>query len=180
CRLRRHRGRDRRCSPVGRPEQRHRRASGRTLVPWGWDCRVLAGGRPQHVGQSADARRVCDLHEEVGPGPLRQVLRALVLAGLGICRALGHGSVCPVRRSYLPPLLLLSAIWGSSYMFIKVGVRDFSPAALVELRLLLAASVLVSFVAAGRGLRAVGRALAPGAVVGVVGMALPFLLISWG
>jgi drug/metabolite transporter (DMT)-like permease len=85
-----------------------------------------------------------------------------------------------VRRSYLPPLLLLSAIWGSSYMFIKVGVRDFSPAAMVELRLLLAGLVLVSFLAARRGLRGVRRALAPGAFVGVIGMALPFLLISWG
>jgi drug/metabolite transporter (DMT)-like permease len=85
-----------------------------------------------------------------------------------------------VRRSYLPLLLLLSAIWGSSYMFIKVGVRDFSPAALVELRLLLAGAVLVAFVASRRGLRAVRRAVAPGAFVGIVGMALPFLLISWG
>jgi drug/metabolite transporter (DMT)-like permease len=65
-------------------------------------------------------------------------------------------------------------------MFIKVGVRDFSPAALVELRLLLAGAVLVAFVASRRGLRAVRRALAPGAFVGIVGMALPFLLISWG
>src|SRR5207302_8679007 len=65
-------------------------------------------------------------------------------------------------------------------MFIKVGVRDFSPAALVELRLLLAGAVLVSFVAVRRGLRAVRPAFAPGAFVGLVGMALPFLLISWG
>jgi drug/metabolite transporter (DMT)-like permease len=85
-----------------------------------------------------------------------------------------------VRRSYLPSLLLLSAIWGSSYMFIKVGVRDFSPAAMVELRLLLAGAVLVSFAAAGRGLPGVRPALAPGAFVGTIGMALPFLLISWG
>src|SRR5438128_11542019 len=85
-----------------------------------------------------------------------------------------------MKRSYVPPLLLLSAIWGSSYMFIKVGVRDFSPAALVELRLLLAGAVLVSFGAARRRLRGVRPALAPGAFVGVVGMALPFLLISWG
>jgi drug/metabolite transporter (DMT)-like permease len=85
-----------------------------------------------------------------------------------------------VRRSYLRPLFLLSAIWGSSYMFIKVGVRDFSPAAMVELRLLLAGLVLVSFVAARRRVRDVRPALAPGAFVGVVGMALPFLLISWG
>jgi drug/metabolite transporter (DMT)-like permease len=85
-----------------------------------------------------------------------------------------------VRRSYLLPLLLLSAIWGSSYMFIKVGVRDFSPSAMVELRLLLAGAVLVSFLAARRGVRAIRAALAPGAVVGVVGMAIPFVLISWG
>src|SRR5437870_7223615 len=65
-------------------------------------------------------------------------------------------------------------------MFIKVGVRDFSPAALVELRLLLAGAVLVSFVTARRGLRAVRPALAPGAFVGVIGMAVPFLLITWG
>jgi drug/metabolite transporter (DMT)-like permease len=91
-----------------------------------------------------------------------------------------HGSVCSLRRSYLPPLLLLSAIWGSSYMFIKVGVRDFSPAALVEVRLLLAGAVLLPFLAARRDLRTVRPALAPGAFVGVVGMALPFLLISWG
>jgi drug/metabolite transporter (DMT)-like permease len=89
-------------------------------------------------------------------------------------------SVRSVRRSYLPPMLLLSAIWGSSYMFIKVGVRDFSPAAMVEARLLLAGAVLVSFLAARRGLHGIGRALAPGAFVGVFGMALPFLLISWG
>jgi len=85
-----------------------------------------------------------------------------------------------LRRSYLPPLLLLSAIWGSSYMFIKVGVRDFAPAALVEVRLLLAGAVLLPFLAARRDLRTVRPALAPGAFVGVVGLALPFLLISWG
>jgi drug/metabolite transporter (DMT)-like permease len=85
-----------------------------------------------------------------------------------------------VRRSYLTQLLLLSAIWGSSYMFIKVGVRDFSPAAMVELRLLLAGAVLFTFLSARRGLRAVRPALVPGMFVGVLGMALPFLLISWG
>jgi drug/metabolite transporter (DMT)-like permease len=80
----------------------------------------------------------------------------------------------------VPPLLLLSAIWGSSYMFIKVGVRDLSPAALVDLRLVLAEVVLLAFVAARGRVRAVRRAVVPGAFVGVVGMALPFLLISWG
>ena len=65
-------------------------------------------------------------------------------------------------------------------MFIKVGLRDFPPAAMVEVRLLLAGAVLVGFVTVRRGLQTVRPALAPGAFVGVVGMALPFLLISWG
>jgi drug/metabolite transporter (DMT)-like permease len=85
-----------------------------------------------------------------------------------------------VTRGYVPQLLVLSAIWGSSYMFIKVGVRDFSPAALVELRLLFAAGVLVTAAAMRRGLRSMRSALRPGAFVGSVGLALPFLLISWG
>jgi drug/metabolite transporter (DMT)-like permease len=85
-----------------------------------------------------------------------------------------------VTRSYAPPLLLLSAIWGSSYMFIKVGLRAFPSPALVDARLLLAACVLVTFLAARRGLRRLRPALAPGAFVGVVGMAIPFLLITWG
>ena len=85
-----------------------------------------------------------------------------------------------MTRSYVPLLLVLSAIWGSSFMLIKIGVRDFAPAFLVELRLLLAAAVLVAAVGVRRGLAPVRGAVAPGAVVGVVGMALPFLLITWG
>jgi drug/metabolite transporter (DMT)-like permease len=65
-------------------------------------------------------------------------------------------------------------------MFIKVVIRNFSPAAMVELRLLLAGAVLVSVLGARGRLRTVRPALAPGAVVGVVGMAVPFVLISWG
>ena len=65
-------------------------------------------------------------------------------------------------------------------MFIKVGLRDFAPATLVDLRLVLAATVLVAFVAARGRARRLRYALSPGAFVGIVGMALPFLLISWG
>jgi drug/metabolite transporter (DMT)-like permease len=83
-------------------------------------------------------------------------------------------------RGYLTVLFALSAIWGSSYMFIKVGLRDFAPAMLVDLRLALAAVVLIGFAAARRRTRQLPAALAPGAVVGIVGMALPFLLITWG
>src|SRR5262245_33717536 len=87
-------------------------------------------------------------------------------------------------RRYLTLLLTLSAIWGASYLFIKVGVRDFDPAALVELRLLFAAPIVVGFLvwrigrrAAAGEIRAIGWR---GLVLGSVGMAIPFLLIGWG
>lgn len=85
-----------------------------------------------------------------------------------------------MSRSYLPLLVALSAIWGSSYMFIKVALRDLAPTTVVELRLLLAAFVLLGFVAARGRLTSTRAAIAPGAFVGLVGMAVPFLLITWG
>src|SRR5436853_1387229 len=65
-------------------------------------------------------------------------------------------------------------------MFIKVGVRDLAPATLVDLRLTLAATVLLAFVAVRGRFRGLRPAVRPGAVVGTVGMAVPFVLISWG
>ena len=41
-----------------------------------------------------------------------------------------------MSRSYLPLLVALSAIWGSSYMFIKVALRDLDFALLYGVVLL--------------------------------------------
>lgn len=89
-----------------------------------------------------------------------------------------------MTRSYTPSLFLLSAIWGSSYLFIKVGVRDLSPPLLVELRLVLAALVLVGFLCVRGGVRAATAELwaarREGVALGIVNVALPFTLIAWG
>ena len=89
-----------------------------------------------------------------------------------------------MTRRYVPLLLTLSALWGASYLFIKVGVRDLAPTVLVELRLLLAAAVLVGFLwlrEGGPGARAALRAAArPGIVLGLVNASIPFVLIAWG
>lgn len=85
------------------------------------------------------------------------------------------------RRDYLD-LLGLSALWGSSYLFIKIALDGgFDPVALVFVRLILASALLFA-VARGRGLpfprdRRVWRAWA---VMGLIGTALPFVLVSWG
>lgn len=75
---------------------------------------------------------------------------------------------------------MLGAIWGSSYLFIKVGVRDLSPAALIEVRLLFAAPVLVAFAWRRYGWAALRRGWREGLVLAVLNAAVPFTLIAAG
>jgi len=85
-----------------------------------------------------------------------------------------------VNRRYAFFLLVLGAIWGSSYLFIKVGVRELSPAALIEIRLLCAIPLLVVFAVRRYGWAALWRARRQGLVLGVINAAIPFTLIAWG
>ena len=87
-------------------------------------------------------------------------------------------------RSYWPLILSLAAMWGASYLFIKVAVEDIPPAAMTELRVLLAGTLLFAYVAWRMGARrAVGelrRAWVPCAVLGVINAAVPMGLVAWG
>lgn len=85
-----------------------------------------------------------------------------------------------MSRRYAFLLLVLGAIWGSSYLFIKIGVRDLSPADLIEVRLLFAAPVLVAFAWSRYGGEALLRAWRPGIVLAALNAAIPFTLIAWG
>lgn len=77
--------------------------------------------------------------------------------------------------------LLLSAFWGASYLFIKVCLNDdVPPAAIVFLRVALAAVVLLP-VAAHRGVLGQLRGrLGHVAVLGFLSITAPFLLITFG
>jgi drug/metabolite transporter (DMT)-like permease len=85
-----------------------------------------------------------------------------------------------VSRRYALFLFALGAIWGSSYLFIKVGVRDLSPPVLIEIRLLCATPVLVAFAVRRYGWSALRAAWREGLVLGVLNAAVPFTLIAWG
>jgi drug/metabolite transporter (DMT)-like permease len=77
-------------------------------------------------------------------------------------------------------LLALAAIWGASYMFIKIAVRDLSPGMVAWSRIALAAIVLCGLAAArGQFGRLGGRALGL-TLLGSIQVAGPFLLISAG
>jgi drug/metabolite transporter (DMT)-like permease len=78
-------------------------------------------------------------------------------------------------------LLLLSAIWGSSFLLIEIGLEDLVPWQIVAGRLLSgAATLLILLRLRGEGLpsdRATWRALA---VMAIVSNIIPFTLITWG
>ena len=83
------------------------------------------------------------------------------------------------RRSWLL-LLVLGAIWGASYLFIKIGVRDLSPAMVAFVRIALAALVLLPVAALQGSLRGHGRLAGWLLLVGGVQVAGPFSLIAAG
>src|SRR3989442_4470861 len=85
-----------------------------------------------------------------------------------------------MNRRYLPMLVLLALVWGSSFMFIKVAVRDLDPATLVLGRLGVAALTLglvVPLALGGKLTRSELRAHWPWlAVVGLLNTAVAVLL----
>ena len=77
-------------------------------------------------------------------------------------------------------LLLLGAVWGASYLFIAIGLRDLSPGMVAFLRVALAAAVLIP-IAAAQGALAGARPDAGWLVlVGAIQVAGPFILIAAG
>lgn len=75
-------------------------------------------------------------------------------------------------------LTLLGAIWGCSFLFMRVAVPSFGPYALVEVRLVLGALVLLPFLWKARALFPARRWLwlAP---IGLINSALPFVLFAY-
>jgi drug/metabolite transporter (DMT)-like permease len=81
-----------------------------------------------------------------------------------------------MRFADLSELLLLAALWGASFLFMRMGAAEFGPVALTLLRVAGAALCLLPLLAWQRQfgvLRAHWRGIA---LVGVVNSALPFML----
>jgi drug/metabolite transporter (DMT)-like permease len=78
-------------------------------------------------------------------------------------------------------LLALAAIWGSSFMFIEIALRDLAPSTLILLRMSSGALALAVYTkATGRSFRALLPYAWPLALLGLVNTAVPFFLIAWG
>jgi drug/metabolite transporter (DMT)-like permease len=75
----------------------------------------------------------------------------------------------------------LGVAWGSSYLFIKIGVETLTPFTLVAGRLAIGAAVLaVVMKASGARMPAQRAAYGHLLVVALLGIVIPFSLITWG
>lgn len=85
-----------------------------------------------------------------------------------------------MRRRDLFELVLLAAVWGAGFLFMRVGASDFGPAALVFLRVVGASALLLPLLAWRGELPALRRHWRPIAVVGLINTTLPFAFFMVG
>jgi drug/metabolite transporter (DMT)-like permease len=95
---------------------------------------------------------------------------------------MNHAAVVatPTRDLWTPfELLALGAIWGGSFLFMRIAAADFGPFALVEVRIVLGALILLPFLWQARAqlTRVHWRRFA---IVGALNSAIPFTLFAWG
>src|SRR5687767_7802506 len=89
-------------------------------------------------------------------------------------------SSATAATSWLTPmeLIALGAIWGASFLFMRVSAKDFGPFPLVEMRLALGAAILVPFLWRARAQFSVALWLRL-AGIAAINTAIPFLLFAW-
>ena len=77
-------------------------------------------------------------------------------------------------------MVILSAIWGSAFFAIKVGLNDFSPIAVASLRLIIASFfLLLLFYIQKKKILFSKEVLFLLVIIGIIGNFIPFFLISW-
>ncbi|WP_432876274.1 DMT family transporter [Kribbella sp. CA-245084] len=84
-------------------------------------------------------------------------------------------------RAWLPVMLALAAIWGCSFLFISVGVRELPPLYLALGRVIAGSVVLLAILAVKReSLPRDPRLWAHSFVAGAIGSAIPWTLFGYG
>jgi drug/metabolite transporter (DMT)-like permease len=84
-----------------------------------------------------------------------------------------------VKPRDLFDLLLLAALWGAAFLFMRIAAPVFGPVALVEVRVTIAAACLLALLAWRGGLPLLRAHAAPLVMVGVLHTAAPFVLFSY-
>ena len=121
--------------------------------------------------------RIRHARTDRGARSLRRQRGALAQEAGGPASGTRHNGAMKTRD--LTDLVLLGALWGASFLFMRVAAPAFGPVALIALRVALAAVVLMPLaLAAGHGPELRRRA---GAIawVGVTNSAVPFVLFAF-
>ncbi len=84
----------------------------------------------------------------------------------------------PATRAWMTPLELgvLGAIWGASFLFMRIAVHDFGAMPLVEVRLALGSLVLLPFLWRARA-QFPAKLWPKIALIGAINSAVPFMLL---
>ena len=75
-------------------------------------------------------------------------------------------------------LFTLGAIWGASFMFMRIAAPEFGVVPLVFVRTILAAVVLIPFVLAAKAWGDIRKHWRTISIVGLVNTAIPFALFN--
>jgi len=84
-----------------------------------------------------------------------------------------------VQRRDGSDLVLLGALWGAAFLFIRIAVPEFGPIALVEVRVLIAAALLLAWMAARGELGAFRGRWRQLFMIGAINTAVPFALFAY-
>ena len=88
-----------------------------------------------------------------------------------------------MKPAHVAQLLVLAALWGASFLFIRVGVLEFGVAPLMALRVAIGAAVLVAMLLArgdaGTALATLKARALPLFIVGILNSAAPFCLFAF-
>lgn len=86
----------------------------------------------------------------------------------------------PVRRpAWVAEFVLLSSLWGASFLFMRLGAVEFGPLPTAGLRVALAALFLTPLLLRSSDWPAFRRHWRPALLAGLVNSALPFALFAW-
>ena len=84
-----------------------------------------------------------------------------------------------MRRVDVIDLLLLAAIWGSSFLFIRLSVDDFGPIALSGMRILIAGAALLPILFMRNKITMIRTYWRSIIIVGLLNSALPFIFFNF-
>jgi drug/metabolite transporter (DMT)-like permease len=76
-------------------------------------------------------------------------------------------------------LVLLAAVWGASFLFMRIGAPEFGPIALMQLRMLIAALFLLPIMKMSGGFAELSGNWKPLTILGFLNSAIPMLLLTY-